>query len=275
MAAGCGSDRQIVERRQRGFTLIELLVVIAIISVLVSILMPVLSNARDRGRRIVCMNNLRNIWTGIWSYSLVWDDRAPFLEDINLNDPNADPFDPNYPTTVGVVMESYIVQGSWRCPSAVAGFPANAGVGGWKMTYTFSVAGPVGGGVPYDQAEGAHTGGPLDPLISNYVHFDGRFIKLLDGRRYVQEGGVNTGPRGRWNVRRAIVAEAKAGFGGRFIYPHRGANDARLDLGGSRDAFLNSTNAKTARTGYFELHADGETPTTLFTRSWEQHAPGY
>lgn len=49
-----------------GFTLIELLVVISIISMLMSILMPALSAAREQGRGIVCASNLRQ-FTFAWT----------------------------------------------------------------------------------------------------------------------------------------------------------------------------------------------------------------
>lgn len=47
--------------RRRGFTLIELLVVIAIIALLLAILIPVASAARERGQRVVCLSNLRQL----------------------------------------------------------------------------------------------------------------------------------------------------------------------------------------------------------------------
>ena len=56
-------------KKARGFTLIELLVVVSIIAVLVSILMPSLSRARQQARMVLCMSNLKQ-WSAIFSFYL-------------------------------------------------------------------------------------------------------------------------------------------------------------------------------------------------------------
>lgn len=55
-------------RARRAFTLIELLVVVAIVALLISILLPGLSRAKERAKAVQCVANLRQIGTVMHMY---------------------------------------------------------------------------------------------------------------------------------------------------------------------------------------------------------------
>jgi|GEM_PF-6275768 len=71
--------KQCVPYSRAGFTLIELLVVISIISLLISILLPALSSARDAATQTKCNNNLRQNFLAVYAYQNDYDMRLPAL----------------------------------------------------------------------------------------------------------------------------------------------------------------------------------------------------
>ena len=70
-------DSFIRRRTRPAFTLVELLVVIGVIAVLIALLLPTLSRAREQARRVACLSNLRQIHHAFYEYAIFNHDQVP------------------------------------------------------------------------------------------------------------------------------------------------------------------------------------------------------
>jgi prepilin-type N-terminal cleavage/methylation domain-containing protein/prepilin-type processing-associated H-X9-DG protein len=69
-------EPSVAKRNPHAFTLVELLVVIGIISLLISVLMPALSKARQTAQAAVCASNMRQVSLAVLNYTI--DNRGRF-----------------------------------------------------------------------------------------------------------------------------------------------------------------------------------------------------
>ncbi len=112
-----GAARNICLTEKGAFTLIELLVVIAIIAILASLLLPALSGAKERSRRVNCKNSQRQFLLALLLYA---DDNRQWLPSGAPNPPK--PADDDHLPVISLATSNAIVRyvGSQRmvhCPS--------------------------------------------------------------------------------------------------------------------------------------------------------------
>ena len=103
-----------LRRTRAAFTLVELLVVIGIIALLMAILLPSLSRAREQSRRVKCLANLRSLGHAMYLYANDFRDRLP-----NGNLPgDANPANGDQ-VLVAMAKQYNLTPGIFYCPSDV------------------------------------------------------------------------------------------------------------------------------------------------------------
>lgn len=63
--------------QRQGFTLVELLVVIGVVALLIGMLLPALTRAREAANRTACLSNLRQVYTAFNLYAMDNRDQVP------------------------------------------------------------------------------------------------------------------------------------------------------------------------------------------------------
>ena len=117
-------------RMWSGFTLIELLVCIAVIALIAAILFPTFMQARERGRKTVCLSNEKQIVQALQLYTQDHDETLPYWDAAYLTYPTLpEKISTLWKTSVQPYLKSgnpagyvskgkvYPETGVWRCPS--------------------------------------------------------------------------------------------------------------------------------------------------------------
>lgn len=106
--------------RIQQFTLIELLVVVAIIAILAGLILPALSNAREKSKQIFCAGNQKQIGMAVSSYGNDYDDYMPIGDGFPQSHNVIHMPVPFGPISIGRLYPDYLsYKGVYYCPTTL------------------------------------------------------------------------------------------------------------------------------------------------------------
>ena len=176
--------------RLGAFTLVEMLTVIAIIGILAALLLPTLSEAKARAKRIECMNDLRQI--GVGEHLFAGDHNGKLPTSVSINDGGALEY-------VNLAYQSYAsfyfsyeflvplaedihVPGLLVCPSDLERYPGTnfSTINNWDLSYDVGLNSDLMNpemvlaadrGFPTFQYSNSATLLAINPPLNPYAHF--------------------------------------------------------------------------------------------------------
>ena len=203
----------------RAFTLIEVLVVVGIIAVLVTLLLPSLSRAKDQARSLSCRANLKSLTTGMFMYvgthkvlpgthslffmqilfgqewsrpsGVTWDGARDRLKGLTYSPAYKQPYhlDPEFVADVpgkGTLFPYIKQPAAYVCPSDHPGEADNTPLGGGNGRLSYSLNAYVGYKSPENLQGFAYVGDSLNDLLPDHhrrVSFKaGQIVKFAPAR---------------------------------------------------------------------------------------------
>src|SRR5688500_5299182 len=126
---------RLTSSRRRGFTLTELLTVVGLITLLVSLLMPVMSKVRAAANNTTCLSNLRQMGVAWTMYVAEQHGRLP---DYSWGPPTVTPRSAWYGYWTGILDTNGVRGQAILCPAANEETPTDQNRGYGNVSYAWS-----------------------------------------------------------------------------------------------------------------------------------------